>query len=161
MDVIIVTGTPGTGKTELALEIAKLLKYEYIDVNDVVKKEKLVESYDKERKTNVVDERMLSKALVNLIKSKKAPNLVIDSHMSHCIPAKYADLCIVAKCDLKVLKRRLEKKGYSKDKVRENMEAEICEVCLSEAKEAGHNVLVVDTSVKKPKELAKALLKNP
>ncbi|MDI6737697.1 MAG: adenylate kinase family protein [Nanoarchaeota archaeon] len=160
MAVIIVTGTPGTGKTELALEIARLLKYEYIDVNDVVKKEKLAESYDSKRKTNVVDEARLSKALVKLINAKKEAELVIDSHMSHCIPAKYVGLCIVTKCDLKILKKRLEKKGYSKDKIRENLDCEIFDVCLNEAFEAGHKLLIVDTGSKSPKELAK-LLKNP
>lgn len=160
MVVIIVTGTPGTGKTSLALEIAKTLNYEYIDVNDVVKKEKLVESYDKKRKTNVVDEEKLSKALVKLINAKKEANLVIDSHMSQCIPAKYVDLCVVTKCDLKVLKKRLEKKGYDTEKVRENLDAEIFDVCWTEADEAGHKLLIVDTGRKSPKELAK-LLKNP
>lgn len=160
MAVIIVTGTPGTGKTELAKEISKTLNYEYIDVNDVVKKEKLVECYDSKRKTNVVDEEKLSKALVKLIQSKKYANLVIDSHMSQCIPAKYVNLCVVTKCDLKILKKRLENKGYDKDKVRENLDAEIFDVCLTEADEAGHKLLVVDTTDKSPKELAK-LLKNP
>lgn len=157
MAVIIVTGTPGTGKTELALELARQMKYRYIDVNEVIEKEKLKEGFDQKRDTSIVDEAKLSKALVKL--AKKGKNLVIDSHMSHCLPAKYANLCIVTKCDLKALKKRLEKKKYKPSKVKENMEAEICEVCLSEAKEAGHNVLVVDTSVKKPKELAKAIIK--
>ncbi|MDD4878497.1 MAG: adenylate kinase family protein [Candidatus Nanoarchaeia archaeon] len=160
MSVIIITGTPGTGKTELALAIAKLLNYKYIDVNDVVKKEKLVESYDSRRKTNVVDEEKLSKALVKLIECKKEANLIIDSHMSQCIPAKHADLCIVTKCDLKILKKRLENKGYNADKVRENLDSEIFDVCLNEAFEAEHKLLIVDTSRKMPKELAK-LLKNP
>lgn len=160
MAVIIVTGTPGTGKTRLAKEIARLLNYQYIDVNDVVKREKLVERYDRKRKTNVVDEAKLSKSLVKLINAKKEAKLVIDSHMSQCIPAKYVNLCVVTKCGLKVLKKRLEKKGYDADKVRENLDAEIFDVCLNEAFEAGHKLLIVDTSKRNPGEIAK-LLKNP
>ncbi|MBU2638451.1 MAG: adenylate kinase family protein [Nanoarchaeota archaeon] len=154
MAVIIVTGTPSTGKTTLAKELAKRLRYKHIDVNKVIKATHLIESYDKKRKTNVVDEKKLSKALINLV--KKGGNLVIDSHMSQCLPAKYVDLCIVTKCNLKALKKRLEKKGYSKEKVRENMDAEIFDVCLTEA--AGHKILIMETSLKKPKELVKSII---
>mgnify|MGYP001559115905 CR=1 FL=1 len=156
MTVIIITGTPGTGKTELAREIAKN-GFEYVDANKIIEQNKLIESFDKKRDTNVVDEKKLSDAFVKLIKTKK--NLVIDSHMSHCIPSKYIDVCIVTKCNLKVLKKRLEKKGYSKEKVRENLDAEIFDVCLTEAEEAGHKLLIVDTTKRSPIEIAKSLLK--
>lgn len=158
MVVVIVTGTPGTGKTLLAKELAKK-GFEYVDANKVIEENKLVESFDKKRDTNVVDEKKLSDAFVKLIKSSKAANIVIDSHMSHCIPAKYVDVCIVTKCGLKVLKKRLEKKGYSKEKVRENLDAEILDICLNEADEAGHKLLIVDTTKRSPKEIAKSLLK--
>ncbi|MEK6864684.1 MAG: adenylate kinase family protein [Nanoarchaeota archaeon] len=156
MTFIIITGTPGTGKTELAREIAKN-GFEYVDANKIIEQNKLIESFDKKRDTNVVDEKKLSDAFVKLIKTKK--NLVIDSHMSHCIPSKYIDVCIVTKCNLKVLKKRLEKKGYSKEKVRENLDAEIFDVCLTEAEEAGHKLLIVDTTKRSPIEIAKSLLK--
>lgn len=156
MAIIIVTGTPGTGKTELAKELSKKLGYEYIDVNKIIDKEKLVEGYDRKKKTNVVDEKKLSKALARLVKAKK--NLVIDSHLSHYIPSKYVDRCIVTKCDLKVLKRRLESKHYSEEKVRENLDAEIFDICLNEADELGHKLLIVDTSKRSARTIAKSLL---
>jgi adenylate kinase len=153
MTVIIVTGTPGTGKTELAKAVAKKLGYKYVDVNSVIDDLGLIESFDKERDTNVVDEKKLSKELVKMI--KKGGDFVIDSHMSHSVPSKYVDLCVVTKCELKELKKRLEKKGYKEPKVRENMDAEIFDICLNEAEEAGHKLLIVETSDKKPKELLK------
>ncbi len=55
MKVMIVTGTPGTGKTTIAKRMAKKYKAEYIDVNVVIKEHKLRESYDKKRKSYVVD----------------------------------------------------------------------------------------------------------
>ncbi|MFH0752223.1 MAG: adenylate kinase family protein [archaeon] len=155
MTILICTGTPGTGKTELSKELAKQLKLKYVDVNNVVKKEKLVEEYDEIRETNVVDEKKLAKALVKLIKNNK--NMIIDSHMSHEIPAKYVDWCIVTKCDETILKKRLEKKGYPKEKVEENVDSEILEICLNEAEQKGHKILVVDTSKKTTKKIASEL----
>ena len=142
--IIIVTGTPGTGKTTIAKALAKDLKFTYIDVNEVIDKNKLKERKDQKRDTYIVDEKKLAKALMEIIKEKK--DLVIDSHMAHCLEKKYVDFCIVTKCELKRLKQRLEKRGYSPEKVRENMDAEIFDVCLMEAVEAQHNIIMLDTT---------------
>ena len=72
--------------------------------------------------------------------------MVIDSHLSHYLDKKYVDLCVVVKCDIKVLKKRLEKKKYSKAKIRENLDSEILDVCLVEALENGHKIKVIDTT---------------
>ena len=148
MRVIIVTGTPGTGKTTLAKRLAKKLDFHYLDVNDVIKKYDITEGYDKKRDTNIIDTKKLNLALIKEINNhKKTENgIIIDSHLSHYLPKRHVDVCIVAKCDLKELDNRLRNKKYSKSKIRENLDAEIFDICLSEAKEKGHKVLVVDTT---------------
>jgi len=143
--IVCVTGTPATGKTVVAKKIAKQIKANYIDINKIISKHKLIDGYDKKRKSKIIDIKKLNKVLIDLIKKSKN-NLVIDSHLSHYLNKKYVDLCIVTKCDLKVLQERLKKRGYSKDKIRENLDAEIFDICLNEAKEKGHNILVVDTT---------------
>ena len=45
-----------------------------------------------------------------------------------------------------MLKNRLKKKKYSKDKIRENLDTEIFDVCLNEAKENRHKIIVMDTT---------------
>lgn len=158
MAVILVTGTPGTGKTVIAKLISKQLKLVYVDVNQIIKKKGLCEGYDKKRDCKIIDDKRLGKELIRVIKNKK--NVVIDSHLSHHIPKKYVDLCIVTKCGLKLLKQRLQKRGYPTAKVRENLDAEIFDNCLVEAEEAGHNVIKVDTSKKiKKEELIKKIKK--
>ncbi|MCX6712025.1 MAG: adenylate kinase family protein [Candidatus Woesearchaeota archaeon] len=142
--IICITGSVSTGKTTLAKRIASKIKGKYIDVNKIITKYKLSEGYDKKRKSKIVDIKKLNKVLIDLI--KKSKNLVIDSHLSHYLPKKYVDLCIVTKCNLKILKKRLEKRGYDKDKIRENLDAEIFDVCLNEAKEKGHKIKIINTT---------------
>lgn len=145
--IIIITGTPGTGKSTLAKALAKKLKIHYIDVNKVIDKYKLKEAYDKKRKSDIVDEKKLSKILVKL--TKIYPDCIIDSHMAHEMPKKHVDLCIVTKTELKTLKKRLEKRKYSKAKVQENLEAETFEICHTEAQEKGHKIILIDTTKNK------------
>jgi adenylate kinase len=151
MKVILVSGTPGTGKTTIAKKLSKEKSFKYIDVNKIIDKMSLSEGYDKKRDTKIVDTNKLNKALIkviNLEKKEKTNGLVIDSLLSHYLPKKYADLCIITKCDLKTLKQRLEKRGYSKEKVRENMDAEIFDTCRIEALEKGHKVKIINTDKK-------------
>ena len=142
MKTICVTGAVGTGKTELSKKLAKHLKFEYLDVSKL--KNKLSEGYDKEKKCEIIDIKKLNKFLIEKIKS--SGNIIIDSHMSHYLPKKYVDLCIVTKCEIKVLKNRLKKRNYSLSKIKDNIEAEIFDVCLLEAKKRKHVILVVDTT---------------
>ena len=65
--------------------------------------------------------------------------------MSHYLPKEYVDLCIVTKCNLKELNDRLYHRGYHPEKIRENLDAEIFDVCLFEALEHGHDIYVFYT----------------
>ena len=145
MNVIIVSGTPGTGKTKVAKLISKKYNYKYIDVNSLIKSKKLFDYFDKKRNSRVVETNKLNKFLIDLI-NKLNTNMILDSHLSHFLPRKYVNLCIITKCDTKTLMARLKKRGYNKLKIKENIESEIFNVCLNEAKENGHNILVIDTT---------------
>lgn len=147
MKTIIVTGVPGTGKTTLSKNLAKRLNFLYVDVNKLISKYKLYEGYDKKRKTKIVDVNKLIKFLIAEIKNfKKKKGIIIDSHLSHYLPKKYVDLCIVTKCNIKELHKRLKKKRFNKNKIKENLQAEIFDICYNEALERKHKVTVVDTT---------------
>lgn len=144
--IIIFSGTPGTGKTTVSKALAKKIRYTYLDVSQLIKKNKIADSYDKKRKCYVVDIKKINNLLIKKIKENK--NLIIDSHLSHYLPKKYVDFCIITKSNIKELKKRLNKRKYSKPKVRENLDAEIFDICLNEARELGHNILLIDTTKK-------------
>ena len=151
MKVICITGAPGTGKTTLSKNLAKMLNFLYLDVNKLISKHKLFEGYDKKRKTKIVDAGNLARFLIRKIKSYKNQSLkgiIIDSHLSHYIPKNHVDLCIVAKCDIKELGRRLKTRGYSEIKIKENIQAEIFDICREEALERRHKILVIDSAKK-------------
>ena len=147
MKIIIITGTPGTGKTVLAKKLANLLNFTYIDVNLIIKTNKLSLNYDKKRSTYIINTNKLNRILISLVKNTNK-SLIIDSHLSHYLPSKLVDLCIVTKCDLKVLIKRLKKRKYSLNKIRENIDSEIFDICLNEAIEDNHNIMIIDTSKK-------------
>src|SRR3989338_4836918 len=104
MKVIIVTGTPGTGKTAVAKRIAKEKGYKYVDVKKIIEENKLKEKYDKKRQTYDVDVKKLNIILIKKISEEKSKTqerqslsgrrkckafscetkgIVIDSHLSH------------------------------------------------------------------------------
>ena len=149
MKVICITGSVGSGKTTLAKKLAKKLKYEYVDVSKLIAKEKLSSGYDYNKKCKIIDVKKLNKSLVRLINNKsrsKTKGIIIASHLSQYLQCKYVDFCLVTKCDLKILEKRLEKRKYSKEKIRENMDCEIFDVCLEEAKDNKHNIMLIDTT---------------
>ncbi len=142
--IIVVTGSPATGKSTLAKQLAEELGFEHIDLNRVIEERGWHEGRDEKRDTLVVDETTLTRRVKALVKPKK--DYIIDSHLSHFISSKIVDVCIVCTCELKELKKRLEKRGYAAEKVRENLDAEIFETCRLEAEENGHKIIIVDTS---------------
>jgi len=152
---IIITGTPGTGKTTLAKSLAKKLSFVRLDLHDHYKE--ISSGYNRSKQCYDVDlkklEKLVKEKKKEITKNEEKKGLIIDSHISHLLPKKLIDLCIVLVCpDLKKLEARLKRRKYSKKKIRENLDAEIFQVCLTEAKERKHKVLVIDVGKNVDKE---------
>jgi len=156
LKVIVVTGTPGTGKSVIAKKLSLLLDYAYLDGALLIKKAKLAEKYDKQRKTAIVDASLFTRAVLkerDIASKKGKKGLIVDSHMSHSIPSKDVAACDVLSCSIRELGQRLTKRGYTKAKVRENLDAEIFDVILIEATEKNHRIIKFDATKVKEKDI--------
>ena len=155
---IVVTGCVGTGKTTIAKALSKKLKLKYFDLNVYIRNNKIYSNYNKEFDTFEVSVIKIKKFLDSYL--KKNNNVIVDSHLSHYASAKLVDFCVVCKCDIKTLSKRLAARKYSKIKIRENLDSEIFDVCLVEALENKHKVIVLDTTNEIVNKLVYKVIKN-
>lgn len=144
--IIIVTGTPGIGKTMFSKKLSQELDIEYLSLNDIIMDRRFVVGYDEERNSYIVDEDKAREHIGVIVRNKK--NLIIDSHLAvSIVPCESVDICIVLRCNPYILWNRLLKKGYKIEKVRENVQAEILDIILAEAvEECGGKVVQLDIS---------------
>jgi adenylate kinase len=128
--VIVVTGTPGVGKTTISQKLADRLDARYLNITDLVKEEKLITSIDKVRKTLVADTKKVSKRVQEILQSSVG-NLIIEGHYAvDVVPNKDVNIIIVLRREPIELKAVLEKRGFDGKKLWENLAAEILDVCL-------------------------------
>ncbi len=129
---IVISGTPGTGKTTLAKALAKVLGFQYINLSELAVKEGLVMMRDLERNTYVIDEEGIKRRIKDLVDSSRK-GLVIDSHYGEIVDDDLVDRILVLRIDPRELLSRLKKRGYNPLKIGENVEAELMGVCTNNA----------------------------
>ena len=140
--LIAITGSPGVGKSTLAKLLTTKLGFDHLDLHHHYKR--ISTGYNRSKQSYDIDYLKFEKLVKEKIKEARI-GLIIDSHISHLLPKRLVDLCVVLICsDLKKLEKRLKLRKYSKQKIRENLDAEIFQVCLMEAKEKKHKVLRYD-----------------
>jgi adenylate kinase len=144
---IALTGTPGTGKTT----IASLLPYNVIDINSLVKAG-LNLGKDPERDCLDADMEALASKLMDMDAKEIT---ILEGHFSH----HFADWAIVLRLNPSILRKRLEARGYSQEKIRENLEAEALDAILVEAVEYCRRVDEIDTTNCSPEEVAEIVTK--
>ena len=152
--LIIITGTPGTGKSTLAQVLETRARYIRLDLHDLMDfYPEIVIGYSRSKRCYDIDIEALSLVLELILDEHDFETFVLDTHIGHLLPPEFVDLVVVMHCsNLKFLKKRLVKRKYHKQKVRENLDAEIFTECLDGAYQMGVPVLVFDTSSKIPIE---------
>ncbi len=149
--MIIITGTPGVGKTGLAQSLAKETRSERLNLSELVKKERLHAGFDQSSQSYVIDEPRLKVWLNRYIAKHADTGVVFDTHsVGSFLPLRAGMIGLVLRLDPVQLYKRLRERKWTKRKSWENVESEIIDISLYEAwKYLGkENVYEIDTTGK-------------
>jgi len=69
---------------------------------------------------------------------------ILDWHVCEVFPKRWIDLCVVLRADSTVLYDRLKERNYPEVKLQENLDTEIMQVILDEAREAYDEEIVIE-----------------
>ena len=153
----VITGSPGVGKHTIAEITAGRINTEIIDINDVA-----IYNNATGKNTNLgldVDVKRLARLLDKLLNTKT--NLILVGHLAPYVlkPAGITLVAVLRRSPYE-LEKTLKKRGYSIDKVRENVASEILGISLYDSlKTFGKSKVVeFDTTSKTPIETADEIL---
>lgn len=131
---IVITGTPGVGKSTISRKVAEKLGFEHIDVSTLVKSKKFYTEYDEKWDTYYPDEDMLLDYLELQVADK---NLILDWHTNEIYPQRWVNWVFVIRCpSTEILYDRLKARSYTPEKISENIDAEIFNVVADFAEES-------------------------
>ncbi|HNX17458.1 MAG TPA: adenylate kinase family protein [Methanoregula sp.] len=141
-----ITGTPGTGKSTVADELARR-GHRVVHITDIV--QPFVLGKDPERDTQIIDTDRMADEFIPF-------DGFVEGHFAHLLPC---DGIVVLRLRPDILAERLTTRGYSKEKICENRDAESLDVCLIETVEQYEpsQVFELDTTGKSPGACADAI----
>jgi len=147
---ILITGTPGTGKTTLGQEAASRLGLTFLNVGVIAKENDFHDGYDDERQCHILDEdRVVDELDPQLIQG----GCILDHHSCDYWPQRWFDLVLVLRANTDVLFDRLKLRAYSESKIQENVQCEIFQTILEEAQESYSAEIVQELTSNTPEEM--------
>jgi len=148
--MIVVTGTPGTGKTTIARLLAAELGLPFISANTLIKSKKLHKGMD--NGSLVVDMPALKREL-------RGFNGIVEGHVL-CDLKLQADRVVVLRASPRAIARRLRSRRYSRKKLEDNLEAEALDYCMIHSLEnyPRRKVIQVNTTGRMPSENVRRVL---
>lgn len=110
-------------------------------INDIAKERDCITGYDEGRQSSIVDEDKLLDAIEPDLEKG---GLIIDWHCCDIFPERLIDLVLVLRTDTEILYDRYKERGYEEAKLQENMDAEIMQVLLQEARDSYEEEVVIE-----------------
>ena len=142
---IVITGSPGTGKTSVAKVLAEELGCGAVNEKEFAL-EKGIGKWDSESNELVVPLELLEKELNRLLHNTK--DIIIEGHLLCEIKLK-VDCCIVLRLDPEVLESRLGRRSYSEEKIQDNVFCEGIDYCKKHALRNYEKKIVLEVESKK------------
>ena len=158
--VILITGTPCTGKTTTAKHLATKLNADYINLTEYAKTNNLTLGKDKERQTTIINEKAMQQKLTETINATDNPNIIIDGHYAAAVtPKNLVTHVFVLRRNPKELKKLMQKNNFPEAKLNENLAAEILDTCLVEALQTQNGkTCEIDVTGKTPEDTTNDIL---
>lgn len=160
--IVIIGGTPGTGKTSASEILGKKIKARVMHLREFVKEKHLSSGFDEKTKSEIVPLDKLEKELKKEIAKRETRNskLIVEGHLA-CeiqLPAKFV---FVLRCNPKELEKRLKKRKYRKEKMNGNLLAEMLDYCtqMSEANYEKSGIFEIETAGKTALQTAEKMRK--
>ncbi|EFN56289.1 hypothetical protein CHLNCDRAFT_144675 [Chlorella variabilis] len=147
---ILITGTPGTGKSTLCENVASTTGLRHLEIGKLVKSQQLHSGWDDEFDCLVIDEEKVCDALED---QTAEGGCLVDYHGCDFFPERWFDLVVVLQTDNTVLWERLEKRGYSRKKIQDNVQCEIMHVIVEEASDSYREEIVHVLQSSTPEEM--------
>jgi adenylate kinase len=169
--IILISGTPTTGKTSVANELNKLYKYYVFSLSEIVISKNLYSEVDEERDTKVIDEIKLQDYILSQINQldENTEYIIIEGHYADIIDHPNIISGIVLRCHPEILEKRLEERKYSKKKIMENLNAELvgdsASFMLEKQAELGKDIFfeidVTDQTIEEMATLINSIIYSP
>jgi len=132
------------------MELAKRLNLNYINIGDVAREGDLYEGFDDEYQCPILDEDRVVDELEDRMSSG---GNVVDYHSCEFFPERWFDVVFVLRTDNNVLYSRLESRGYSGKKLEDNVQCEIFQTILDEARDAYKEHVVCELPSNTPDDM--------
>lgn len=162
---VLITGTPGTGKTTLAALIVERLNENYmnnenddddngtefakhINVGELIQVHQLYDGYDNILDTYILDDDKLIDHLDTVFDDAMHDNIscITDYHVCDVFPERYFDLVLVLRTSTEILYDRYIERKYNDKKRTDNIQCEIMQMILEEAMESYDTEIVHEVS---------------
>ncbi|MAG21901.1 MAG: hypothetical protein CL943_01165 [Candidatus Diapherotrites archaeon] len=142
---LIITGSPGVGKTSTAKALGKALKYKVVNEKEFAVDERIGKWSAKEDEL-IIPLEQFAKSLKELL--EKEEKIILEGHML-CELKLPADFVILLRCHPEILESRLEARGYTAEKVQDNVFCEGIDYCKKHVLRRYPKEKVIELDVKK------------
>ena len=154
---LLVTGTPGVGKTSISKELGKRLKCKVVNEMEFALQKGIGEWDSVENELEVPVKKLENGLNIYL---KKQDNVLLEGHLL-CVTKLKVDFAVLIRLHPEVLETRLENKGYRPDKIMDNVFCEGIDYCKKRLarKYQSKNIIEVQSG-KNIKEIALIIIKR-